>query len=474
MSGGRRFHLPLLLAIAAGVLIAGCAQFTPAPIVPAETAAALEGRRLDDERLRDFIASVSGAYADTAARHVAWDLSTLTLAAIYYHPQLEVTRAKLGKALAAIKTAGQIPNPALSLSPTKHTTILEPSSWTVGLLVNFVIETFGKREHRIAQAEQLAEAARADLATAAWQVRGRVRAALLALWAARHRQALIQRRQDLQQQLVGFLERRVSAGETSALDVSRERNNLNQVRLAMQDQQRQEAEARVQLAAAIGLPVRALDGVEISFAAFDQPAVDGPILLGLGDSQAAMRREALLHRSDVQSLLAVYEAAQAAVRLEIARQYPNITLGPGYTYDQGDNQYLLNLTVDLPVFHQNQGPIAEAYAQRREAAAQFTEIQAQIIAEIDKAVASYRSALQARAMADALVSVQFRRQQGMERALQAGEIDRIATVTSALELATAEQSRFDAIAQQRQAIELAEDALQRVLFENSEWVRPVK
>jgi len=54
------------------------------------------------------------------------------------------------------------------------------------------------------------------------------------------------------------------------------------------------------------------------------------------------------------------------------------------------------------------------------------------------------------------------------------EIDRIATVTSALELATAEQSRFDAIAQQRQAIELAEDALQRVLFENSEWVRPVK
>ncbi len=58
----------------------------------------------------------------------------------------------------------------------------------------------------------------------------------------------------------------------------------------------------------------------------------------------------------------------------------------------------------------------------------------------------------------------------MERALQAGEIDRIAAVTSALEGVVAEQSRFDAVVQQRQALELAEDALQRPLFETPERV----
>ena len=454
-----------MLAVAASLLVAGCAQSRPQPIAPAETAGALEARTLDDERLRAFIAGVTAPDRPVPARSPGWDLSTLTLAALYFQPQLAVAQAKLGKALAAIGTAAQIPNPALTLNPTKHTTILEPSAWTVGLLVNFVIETFGKRGHRIAQAEQLAEAARSDLATAAWQVRGRVRAALLALWAAQQRQVLVQHRNALQDQLVGFLERRMAAGEASALDVSRERIALDQIRLAMQEQQRAGAEARVQLAAAIGVPVRALDGVPISLAAFERPAADGAILPMLADAGAMLRREALLHRSDVQGLLAAYEAAEAALRLEIARQYPNITLGPGYTYDQGDNQYLLNLTVDLPIFHQNQGPIAEAEAQRREAAAKFTELQAQIIAEIDRAVASHRSALRARALADVLVSGQARRQRAVERALQTGEIDRVAAVTSALEGAIAEQSRVDAIVQQRQALELAEDALQRPLFE---------
>ena len=372
-----------MLAVAAGLLIAGCADYRREPIAPAETAAALEARRLDDPRLHAFIASMTAPDQPVPLRQV-WDLPTLTLAALYFQPQIEVVRAKLGKALAAIGTAAQIPNPALTLTPTKHTTILEPSAWTVGLLVNFVIETVGKREHRIAQAEQLAEAARSDLATAAWRVRGRVREALLALWAAQQRQALVQRRYALQEQLVGFLERRMSAGEASALDVSRERIALNQIRLGMQEQQRAQAEARVQLAAAIGVPVRALEGVQMSLAAFERPAADGAITPMLADAGATLRREALLHRSDVQGLLAAYEAVEAALRLEIARQYPNITLGPGYTYDQGDNQYLLNLVVDVPVFHQNQGPIAEAQAQRREAAARFTEVQAQIIAEIDR------------------------------------------------------------------------------------------
>lgn len=457
----------ILLAIAAGLSIAGCTAYQAAPIAPTETAAALEARRLDDPRLSAFITSMTAPDQPVSPRE-GWDLGRLTLAAVYFHPQIEVARAKLGKARAAIGTAGQIPNPAVSLTPTKHTTILEPSSWTVGLLVNFVLETFGKREHRVAQAEQLAEAARSDLATAAWRVRGRVRAALLALWASRQRQTLVQRRYALQEQLAGFLERRMAAGEASALDVSRERSNLNQVRVAVQEQQRAEAEARVQLAAAIGIPVRALEGIPLSLAAFDRPATDGAVASVPADAGARLRREALVHRSDVQGLLAAYEAAEAGLRLEIARQYPNITLGPGYTYDQGDNLYLLNLSVDLPVFHQNQGPIAEANAQRREAAARFTEVQAQVIAEIDQAVASQRSARQALAVADTLVTSHARRQKAVERALQAGEVDRIAAVTSALEGAMAEQSRTDAMVQRLQALELAEDALQQPLFETAQ------
>lgn len=479
-SGARRrsVRVWLALAVAASLPIAACADYKPAPINAAESAGALEARSLDDPRLRSFMAGMTSSDRAVAVQPPRWDLSTLTLAAVYYQPQLEIAGAKLARAFAAIGTAAQRLNPVLTASPLQHLTVVEPSAWTVGFIVNFVVETFGKREKRIAQAEQLAEAARADLATAAWRVRGRVRSALLALWAAQKRQELLERRQALQEQLVGFLERLMAVGAASALDVSRERINLDQIRLAMQELLRQAAEARVQLAAAIGVPVRALDGVEVSLAAFDHPAGDDPTSLDLAESGARLRQEALVYRSEVSSSLAAYEAAQAALQLEIARQYPNVTLGPGYIFDQADHQYAVNLVVELPVFHQNQGPIAEVEALRREAAARFIDIQAQVIVEIDRAAASYRSALRARAVADRLFSGQSRRQQAVERALQAGEIDRVAVVTSALELINIDQSRFDVIVQQRQALELVEDALQRPLFEASNGLlfmsRPAK
>ncbi len=98
--------------------------------------------------------------------------------AIYYHPDLDIARTKLAAARAGVITAVQVPNPTLNVGLTYNSTVVMPTPWTVGTLVNFLLETFGRREIRIAQAEGLAEAARDDLATATWQVRGSVRNAL--------------------------------------------------------------------------------------------------------------------------------------------------------------------------------------------------------------------------------------------------------------------------------------------------------
>ena len=62
--------------------------------------------------------------------------------------------------------------------------------------------------------------------------------------------------------------------------------------------------------------------------------------------------------------------------LELARQYPDLHVGTGYTFDQGQNKWALGLSIDLPLLDQNQGPIAEAEAARDEAAARFVAIQA--------------------------------------------------------------------------------------------------
>lgn len=459
----RRVGLAVVLCLAS-LLVAGCASYTAKPIAPSTTGAALEQRSLADPELARFIDSVLPNRVAAGGPPATWDLSTLTLAALYFHPEMEISNAKLALARAGVKTARQFPNPTFSLSPGQYPALIEASQWTIGFLVNFILETAGKREKRIAQAQNLAEAARQDVATAAWQVRGGVRSALLDFWAAERRRRLVEARQAVQVQIVTLLEGRFAAGEASALDVARERINLSQARLVLRDTERQAADARARLAAAVGVPARALEPVQLLLGAFDKP-VEMP---DIGDLAAgSLRRKALQERTDVLGLLAEYEAAQSALRLQIAKQFPDVTLGPGYTYDQGYDLYTLELNVELPIFNQNQGPIAEAEARRKEAAARFVSLQAKIIGDIDRAVASYLAAGRTLATADVLLRDQTRQRQQIDRAFRLGQVDRLAPLTADMEQAVVELSRFEAIVQQREALALIEDALQHSMFDAS-------
>lgn len=440
------------------LLVTSCASYQSKPISAAVEASALEARTLSDPRLHEFV-SLGLAVNGQPVRPSAWNLNRLTLAAIYYHPDLDIARTKLASAKAGVVSAGQIPNPTLDVAATYNSTVLTPSPWAVGTMVNFLLETFGRRQYRIAQAEELTEAARDDLATATWQVRGQVRTALLNLWAAQRKVTLTQHRLQLQDQLVNLLENQLAAGQASALDVTRERITRNQISLALDDAERQSAEARVQLATAIGIPEHALNGVQLSFRAFERP-----VRLGATFATGELRRRALLGRSDVQALLAEYAAAQSALQLEIAKQFPNVNLGSGYTYDQGDNKYNLQLSAELPIFNQNQGPVAEAAAKRKNMAARFTALQAQIISAIDRAAANYRAATSALNTTESLLVAGRTRQRQIVESFKAGNMDRSAPVTADLELAAIELSRFDATVQQRQAVGALEDALQRPLF----------
>ena len=93
-------------------LASACAavQVPPAPIAPQQTMAVFETRSFDSSELKAFI---EAAMNETAAvwPPSEWDLNSLTLAALYYHPDLDVARAGWREAQAAIITAGGRPNP---------------------------------------------------------------------------------------------------------------------------------------------------------------------------------------------------------------------------------------------------------------------------------------------------------------------------------------------------------------------------
>ncbi len=424
----------------------GCRHFEPQPIEPARSLEKLEQRSLADAGLKQFVQS------RLKREPVAWDLETLTLAAFYFHPDLDAARARWAVTEAGKVTAGQRPNPTLSVSPGYDSTTHIPSPWIVSASLDVPIETAGKRSKRIAQAEHLSQAARLGIASTAWEVRTRLRRALLELWSAQESEAALAAQHDAQKEIVRLLEGQRDAGAATLSEVTRERIALEQTRVTLLDAQNRRTTASVQLATALGVPSRALDGVKLSFDAFTQPPAELP--------SAEARHRALLNRADVLAGLAEYAASESALQLEIARQYPDVHLSPGYQYDQGDNKWGLGLSVELPVLNQNQGPIAEAEARRREQAAKFNSLQARVLGEIEIALAGYDTA-RAKLAAAATVIQQLDKQERLTQGMfEAGEVSRQAVAAARVERTTAALSQLDARLRAQDALGQLENALQ--------------
>jgi len=438
--------------------MAGCATFHPQPISPEKTANAFDGRSLADENLRAFLETnhVTGDWP-----RQSWDLNALTLAAFYYQPALAEARAQWTAVEAARITAGERPNPTVGFTPTYDTTT--PPPWIYGMTWDIPIETAGKRGKRIAQAEHLSEAAKWDLVGAAWKTRSNVRAALLNLYGVRETESLLARQEAAQSNVVRLLEGQLSAGAVSSYEVTQARITLGTTRLARQDATGQSAQARVQLASALGLPLRALDGVEFSFGGLDQFPQDL--------TAPEVRRDAILNRADVRGALADYAASQSVLQLEIAKQYPDLHLGPGYELDQTDNKWSLGVSLDLPILNHNQGPVAEAKANRAAAAAHFLTVQTTAISEIDSALAGYDAALKKSATAKSLLEDLQKQLGSVHAQAQVGEAEPLTLANAEAEYATGAQSQLDALVKAQEALGQLEDAVQSPLTLPSETIR---
>lgn len=432
--------------------LTGCASYTAKPIDPGAQQTALESRRLDAPDVRRFIERASG-HEQGEWPPTIWDLNLLTLAAYYYHPDLDQAQARRLAAEAAIVTAGGRPNPSAGISVQRsENPPADTSPWTRGLSLDVPIETAGKRDIRVEEARYRAEAARLREADSVWQVRRRVRSDLLAVYPI---EALANRQRDLQGQITAALERRFAAGYASQPDVTQARLVLSRATLALREEQKRRAENLARLAAAVGVPAAALADARLAFDVFN--SLPAPETL----PSAATRRQALLSRPDALAALADYEAAQSALQLEIAKQYPDFSLGPGYTWDQGQMKWSLGLSLVLPLLNRNEGPIAEARARREEAAKAFLAVQARAIAEVDEALAGYRRAVQMFDTAEALLRSQQKAERSAAAAFRAGETDRLAWLSAQYETVSAELDRAHALIQVQQSLGKLEDALRR-------------
>src|SRR5262245_21050248 len=205
--------LTLALAFFSGIFV-GCARFHPRPISALANADALESRSLTNAEMKLVLEKNLHREFDNWPV-VEWDFNMLAFAAFHYHPSLEVARAQWAVAQGGEKTAGQRPNPTLTVTPTYNFTSLVPSPWDPVGSIDVPIETARKRKYRRAQAANLSAVARLNIALTAWQVRSAVRTSLLDFAVAGEREVALEKQAAIEEELLRRQEQQQELGEIS-------------------------------------------------------------------------------------------------------------------------------------------------------------------------------------------------------------------------------------------------------------------
>jgi outer membrane protein TolC len=439
-----------LLLYASLATFAGCAfqSYSSKPIDALQSADELSSRSVDSAALRDYM--MQHGVSDWPVK--AWGLNELTLLAFYYHSEIEVVRAQAEVARAQSVTARQPLNPGVDVGIEHHSIEEQGTPWTLKFYPDIPIVTAGKGDIQIAQADYLAQAAELNVGSAAWRVRSQVYSRLLDFAAAHEELKSLRAEAADRNEVLQLLEKRVALGMIGSHEAAIARTAALDVATRLNRKEGEMAEARAAIADALGVP--AARDLNLVFDIALSPALTGV---------AAARREALFNRLDIRKSLLEYAAAEAALELEIARQYPDFSLGPGYEWDQKDNVWALAISLILPLLHKNEGPILEAREKRELKAREFTALQSTVIAQTESAVLRYENAQAELEKTEALRRIALEQKERVKNRFDAGDADRLDWVNARLQVIAAEQARLATLLRMQRARGALEDSLQRPL-----------
>jgi outer membrane protein TolC len=450
--------LPFVPCLATVIAIAACSTvpYSPRPLEPEATASAFIARSGDGDGVKRFV--TANGYAPDAWPPQQWGLKELTLVALYFHADIRTARARAEIAHAESGSAAQTQSWSGRLKPEYHSRNLPDTNgpWTLGLELEIPLVAQGRRAARAERSAFLADAADLDIAIAAWRVRSRVRDRYLELQSSRDALQLLEAQLIARKDMLGLVNRRVEAGMLSARELGAERVAYSQLDLLRSRELARQQRARGELAAALGLSLEVLERMQLIFDADVSPRTD----LDAG----ALRGMALRNRLDVHRKLLEFAAADAGVKVAVAAQNPDITLGPGYTWDQGDNIWSLAVGLSLPQAARARASIREAQARRELAAEQFEATQADAISLAERAGAQYRLAREGVAAAEQQLRAQQEQESRVNRQFDTGAADRMQRVAARIDTLASETLLQSALVDGREALAHLEDAVQRPLL----------
>ncbi len=327
------------------LLLAGCQSYEKKPLEPEQILKSVAQRRTE--------VTAPGAESLT--------LGEATALMQRFNPRVRDARAayETEYAFASVKTP--LPNPTIEAAPTvlSGPGILAGKKHGVEGALGWAIVLGGKRRLTDDVNAIRAEAAQVDLGGVEREEYLALRREYVDLAMTGR---LVAARVDLQQttdRSLTVMRRLVQAAQATALDVREFELETFRAEAEGLGAVQREADAQSRLGGRTGVTAEAFRAAELPASPADVPALEALQQLALSDHPDLARRRA------------EYNVAEKELRLEYARQYPDLNIGMTYERVQGVDQYGLGVGIEIPLFDRNQPGIARAKAHRAQIRAAF-------------------------------------------------------------------------------------------------------
>lgn len=438
-----------LLIGAAAFWLIGCQSYQPRPLDLPAYIDAWRGRTPDSPGVAAFARQLAESGITDPSSMEAGDglsLGKAEIVALVFNPDLRLARLRAGVAAAAADNAGLWDDPVIGVEIER---IVESAAepWVIASAIGFTLPISG----RLRAAKALAGAERVtalhQVALEEWQTIERVRIAWLQWSALRLRRELTDAHVAQLDQITVAARRLVQAGEmdrTQAalfdLELARRRNES---RKYAGEQREADAVVRGLLGLAPDAPLQFIPTVNIE-----------PRMASAAETEAvvAERSPRLALRR------AQYEGAERTLALEVRKQYPDLSIGPGYSDDEGQSRVLLGLRAPLPILKANRQAIAEARAEREVAHAAFETEYERLVIDLARFIAQLETARSIREDLEAhVVPLADRQLDDARRLAELGELDPLVLLDSVVRAHDTRISLIDArLGESRAAVAIDE------------------
>ncbi len=440
------------------LLLSACASYKPLPLDVAGMQRSRMHRDIGSPDIRDLLQKNGLWRQGDAWPPASFSHDQLFVIALASNPDIAQTRSQLRQALEGVRTARALPNPTVGLAFERDTQAnAESQPWLWGISTTFAFDGGIRRRLDMKLADANVRAARLALTEAVWKLRDDLRHTEADLLVAGEQCRLAQPALAAASALDDAYAVRVNAGEAASGDRLAASQALNQAHVTLATCAAAEVDARARLARLLDVSLDAAGAIHLAWADFDTP----------GDVEATqvdrLSRQALLTRPDLDAALVAYDMREIELAQQVHAQYPQLSIGPGYTYDHGIRKLTLGLSAALPVLNQNQGPIAEALAQREAAGKHAEAVQADVDNDIALSRAQLENSRRAWLLARQAHALTTRDLARTTQALRLGAADRTAVLNATVADNAAAQTELTVLAQWHRNQTALENALRSPL-----------